>query len=377
MRRPLFIRPLTPDQQRRLEEGLRSSDAFVLRRCQILLASARAKTAPKIAADLGCDDETVRDAIRAFNRNGLNALQAGSKRPHHIRAAFGATQAEQLRARLHQSPRIFGKDTRLWTRELAAEVAFEPGLTPQRVSGEAIRLTVARLGVKWQRAKHWITSPDPAYPRKKNARDRLIRWARQHSDWVLGFQDETWWSRLTHPALHSWSDANQPLRLLEPTASKTDPDRKALACYGLLLRARDHGTAQDEMWLRFVEKRPISAITLQFLEWCCAKVQHPGKRALLLVWDNASWHISQRVKTWIREHNRQVKQTGQGVRLVVCGLPTKGPWLNPIEPKWVHGKRRIVEPERMLTADELMTRVYATFHCLPEPSMSIPDNVPC
>ncbi len=375
MRRPLFIRPLTPTEQRRLEEGLRSSDAFVLRRSQILLAGARRKTAPTIAADLGGDDETVRDAIRAFHAEGLDALHATSTRPHHTRAAFGPPQAEQLRAMWHQSPRTFGKTTSLWTLNLAAEVAFQQGLTQTHVSGEAIRLTLMRLGVKWARAKRWITSPDPAYLRKKNARERLIRWARQQPDWVLGFQDEVWWSRLAFPALHAWTAPHQPLRLIEQRVSKDDPDRKALACYGLLVRARDSGAAHDEMWLRFVEKRPVSAITLQFLEWCCGKVQAQGKRALLLVWDNASWHLSQMVKTWIRAHHRQVKHTAQGVRLVVCSLPTKSPWLNPIEPKWLHGKRRIVEPDRLLSADELMTRVCETFNCIPEPSMVIPDNV--
>lgn len=35
------------------------------------------------------------------------------------------------------------------------------------VTGETMRATLARLGVKWKRARHWITSPDPAYARKK------------------------------------------------------------------------------------------------------------------------------------------------------------------------------------------------------------------
>jgi hypothetical protein len=38
-------------------------------------------------------------------------------------------------------------------------------------------------------------------------------------------------------------------------------------------------------------------------------------------------------------------------------LPTKSPWLNPIEPKWLHGKRAIVEPVRTLSAPELITRI--------------------
>lgn len=150
-----------------MEAGLRSSDAFVLRRCQIVLASARGQRAPAIAELVGCDDETVRDVIRAFNERGLGVLQRSSTRPHRTQAAFSATQAERLREILHQSPRNFGKPTSVWTLELAAEVSFEQGLTASRVSDETIRATLARQKVSWQRAKHWIVSPDPEYERKK------------------------------------------------------------------------------------------------------------------------------------------------------------------------------------------------------------------
>jgi hypothetical protein len=68
---------------------------------------------------------------------------------------------------LHQSPRNFGKPTSLWTLDLVAEVAYAQGITPEQVSGETVRATLERLGIGWRRAKHWITSPDPAYARKK------------------------------------------------------------------------------------------------------------------------------------------------------------------------------------------------------------------
>jgi transposase len=164
---PIFVRPLTDAERQHLEAGLRSSDAFILRRCQILLASARREHAPQIAHHLGCHDQTVRNAIKAFNRTGLACLSQGSSRPHTIHAAFPGEKADQLWALLHQSPRTFHQPTNLWTLELAAEVSFQQGLTPERVSGETIRATLARIGVRWQRAKEWITSPDPAYARKK------------------------------------------------------------------------------------------------------------------------------------------------------------------------------------------------------------------
>jgi transposase len=116
-------------------------------------------------------------------------------------------------------------------------------------------------------------------------------------------------------------------------------------------------------------------VTTAYLAWCCAKLQDAGKRALLLVWDNAGWHVSREVRSWIRDHNRRVKRDGSGVRIVSCYLPTKSPWLNPIEPKWLHGKRRVAEPARLLSADELIGRVCAAFDCPHDDHLAIPQKV--
>ena len=167
MKAPIFVRGLTDDEYAQVVGGLRSPDAFVLRRCQILLASASGEIAGTIAANLGCDDQTVRNAIVAFNAHGLACLQRPSSRPHTIHAAFDTARADRLQALLHQSPRTFGQPTSLWTLELAAEVSFAQGLTAARVTGETIRATLARLDVRWKRAKNWITSPDPRSTLKK------------------------------------------------------------------------------------------------------------------------------------------------------------------------------------------------------------------
>ncbi len=168
MKRPIYVRPLTDAERETLEAGLRSPDAFTLRRCQILLASADGQNAYQIARNLGCNPQTARNAIHKFNEEGLQeALRRGSHRPHTVHRAFEEKGAEALRQMLHHSPREFGKDSSLWTMEMAAEVSFEEGLTKERISGETVRATLARMGVRWQRAKRWITSPDPLYERKK------------------------------------------------------------------------------------------------------------------------------------------------------------------------------------------------------------------
>lgn len=142
------MRPLTDAEQHALTAGLRSSDAFVLRRCQILHERARGERAPQIAQHLGCGDQTVLNALHAFNEYGLAGLQKGSSRPHTPHPAFTPDAAERLRALLHRSPREFGKPTSLWTLDLLAEVSFQQGLAAHQITGEAIRQTCVRLGLQ-------------------------------------------------------------------------------------------------------------------------------------------------------------------------------------------------------------------------------------
>ena len=167
MKPPLFVRPLSGPERASLRQGLRSYVAFTLRRCQILLASAGGQRPAAIAAALACGTQTVRDAIRAFAAEGLACLHAKPKAPKTVRRAWPRERDEDLRALLHHSPRLFGKPTSLWTLPLAARVCHEKGWTERPLSGEAIRLALRRLGVSWKRAKHWLTSPDPEYARKK------------------------------------------------------------------------------------------------------------------------------------------------------------------------------------------------------------------
>jgi transposase len=172
---------------------------------------------------------------------------------------------------------------------------------------------------------------------------------------VLGYEDETWWSRLDQPQLHCWTD-EEGLKLHQLEKSKAEAEPLALCCYGLLRRDT------NKLLLRFVDGRPVSEVTIDFLEWVCGKLAEEGKRVLALVWDNATWHKSQKVSRWIKQHNRIVKREG-GMRILALRLPVKSPWLNAIEPHWVHGKRAVVEPERKLRAEELIKRVCEYFRC--------------
>jgi len=200
--------------------------------------------------------------------------------------------------------------------------------------------------------------------------------ARQKPDWAFGYQDETWWSRFAHPDLHSWAEDGQFLKLIEQTPRHDDPEPQAIACYGLAI----HWYQQDmikheEVWLRFVEGNPCSNLTIQYLEWLLEKISLAGKKALIMVWDHATWHKSKAVREWIHAHNSAVKKSQKGIRLLPFLLPKKSPWLNPIEPMWIHAKRKIVEPDKKLTETEVVRRVSAVFDNPILPLLTISENV--
>ena len=171
MRKPIYCRSLSAAEREQLQAGLRATDVFVLRRCQLLLASDRGETVPQIAGRVGYDEQTVRNVIHAFNDVGQAVLTRLSRRPHTPSTGLLGlppwTGSKRFCTR--QSPRVFGKPTSLWTLDLVAEVSFAEGLTTERVSGETVRATLQRVGIRWQRAKRWITSPDPGYRRKNNS----------------------------------------------------------------------------------------------------------------------------------------------------------------------------------------------------------------
>ena len=262
---------------------------------------------------------------------------------------------DRLRELVHQSPRAFGKPRSTWTLQLLAEVCFETGIVSQSISASTVWRELRRMRIRWKQSRLWQTSPDPQYALKKARRDKLIEVSAKHSDRVLGFEDEVWWSRLQRPRMQAWADG-PPLKMHVLKADDWDPDPIAICCYGILRNDT------KRVMLRFAEDRPVGEITALFLEWVCQTLQDEGKKRLIVIWDDAPWHACATVLDWAREHNCRVKREG-GVELIHFELPVRSPWLNNIEPCYLWAKRAIVEPDRKLSSQETVNRVCQHFGC--------------
>jgi transposase len=345
------LRPEERDHLTRLISASKTS-AFTQTRAYVLLKADAAPAGP------GWDDARIADAFlvsvatvertrRRYAERGLSAALARKPQEHPSRRPI--LDPRRLQDLVRQSPRSFGKKRSTWTLQLLADTCTEVGIADGKVCDETVRRTLKRAGVKWRRAELWTTSPDPRYAEKKARRDRFIRLAGRHPEWVVGFVDEVWWSRIARPTLRAWS-AGEPVKMRVLSRRDGDSDPVALCCYGLLRQD------SNRVMVRFVEGRPAGDVTAQFLAWACDELRAEGKSRLIVIWDEASWHAGRPVSDWIAEHNRRVKRDG-GVQIVLCPLPVKSPWLNNIETRWGPAKRAILETDRILTAEEVVTRV--------------------
>ena len=140
---------------------------------------------------------------------------------------------------------------------------------------------------------------------------------------------------------------------MQRTAPPKTPD-KALACLGAVRQDT------QETYLYFSRGQPNSEEMWLFIIALLALAREEKKRVVVVIWDNASWHKSERLRTWMRAYNRAAKKAGEP-RLLTCLLPLQSPWLNPIEPRWVHAKRAVCEPDGDLSAPELIGRLAAHF----------------
>jgi transposase len=363
-RKKLYVITLTSDERNYLA-GLVSAgkeSALSLTRARILLKADASPRGPswidaRIAEALEVCVNTVKNVRRWYAERGLKAALV--RKPQDRPSRLLKLNGQRLQELAHQSPRLFGKKTSTWTLQLLADTCSEIGIVDGKVSTATVWQTLKRMGVKWRRAELWMTSPDPHYAEKKARRDRYIKLASKHPEWVVGFLDEVWWSRLARPSLRAWS-AGEPLKMHVVSRPEDDPDPVAICCYGMLRQDT------NKVMLRFVEGRPVGDVTTQFLAWVCEQLGAEGKSRLIVIWDDASWHSGRPVSDWIGEHNRKVKREG-GVQIVLCPLPVKSPWLNNIETRWGPAKRSILEPDRILTAQEVVSRVYEHFGSKPLP----------
>lgn len=311
------VRSITPEESEVLEQWQRCDNVVRYRRARILRLSAKRWKCAAIADALALHVQVVRDVITAFNEGGIEAItpqpRSGGRPP-----SYGEEIAQAAEDLVHQGPPPEeGRAT--WTLQGLAQALAARFEFLDNISQETVRRLLACRQIAYRQAKNWLTSPDPQYILHKSQRDRLLAWARQNADGSAVWLDQSWFARWPY-RFRAWT----PKRHLPHVAQRWKEKVDTTALYAAL----DDET--QEPFLRWAEGQPNSEETVRFLEALMAHYTAQGKRFLVLFWDRAPWHTSRRTRQWVKDYNRRAKSEGL-TRLIVCLLPTRSPWLMPLE----------------------------------------------
>jgi transposase len=342
------VRSITAEESEILDRWERGDNIVCYRRARILRLSEADWRCPAIAEVLALHVETVRWTIKAFNEGGIEAItpqpRSGGRPPGYTQEV--ADVAEDLARQ--EPPDEEGRAA--WTLHgLAKAIAarFEHIAT---MSHEAVRRLLKLRDIAYYRAKHWLTSPDPHYERRKRRRDRLLAMARAAPDGIAYWLDQSWFSRWPY-RFRAWAAKDAPLRVAQRWSEKVD----TTALYAAL------NDESQEAFLRWATGQPDSEETVRFLEALMLHCTQNGLRFIVLIWDKASWHTSKRTRDWIRAYNRRAKEEAR-TRLIVCQLPTRSPWLMPLEPIFGWTKHQVLGGRLFQTIAQLQAAVECYFH---------------
>jgi transposase len=342
------VRSITAEESEILDRWQRGDNLVCYRRARMLRLSEADWRCPAIAEVLALQVDTVRWTIKTFNEGGIEAItpqpRSGGRPPGYTQEV--AEVAEDLARQ--EPPSQEGRAT--WTLHGLAKAIAARFEHIDTMSHEAVRRLLKLRAIAYYRAKDWLTSPDPCYKRRKRRRDRLLAMARAAPDGAAFWFDQSWFSRWPY-RFRAWAAKDHPLRVAQRWSEEVD----TTALYAAL------DDESQEAFLHWAIGQPNSEETVQFLEALMTHCTQTGLRFIVLIWDKASWHTSKRTRGWIRAYNRRAKEEAR-TRLIVCQLPTRSPWLMPLESIFGWTKHQVLGGRLFQTVAQLQTAVERYFH---------------
>lgn len=312
---------LSENDRAELRKMTKSLSGPESRRAQVILRLAAGDSGTDVALEYDLHVETVYKFARWFRQGGVDGLRS-RPRPG-ARRKITQEFLDHFKALAESSPRCHGYHTSVWTLCLLQECVLSQPWGMQ-LCIESIRICLRESRLSRQAGKAWINSPDPGYERKKQRRDLVIERFKDDPTVAVTCMDQVWWVQRPTQA-YAYAPVGQSPRY--PRRWEQGPARfvmyasKVLDTNQLICSKHDQTNSQE---------------TIRYLQ-CMVRI-FQDKRAVICLWDNAPWHKSAMVKTWLRKHNQEAKRQGR-CRLIMVHLPSYSPWLNPIEPHFPHWKR--------------------------------------
>lgn len=296
---PKTVRSPMDSEQKTLEAMTREAVGRVAMRAQMILLSARGYSAPDIAEIQDIAKVTVYKWIDRFDEHGPGGLYDRERdgRPRKL----GPDAEAELERVLQQSPTEEGQGASRWTApRLARHLEEELGV---EVHPDTVRRALRRLEYSWKRPRRIL-------PKPSGWKDRLAEIERRIEEagpeTTVLFEDETELRRFP-PLRRAWMPVGEQRPVPVP-----DQNGKFFL-YGAL----DVGSGEV---ITETYPKGKTCYMEDFLETVLAEISGP----ILLIWDRASWHISNAIQDLIEAESR----------LEVLLLPSRTPEANPVEDLW-------------------------------------------
>ena len=161
----LSVRPISKAEEQQLYRLLDHPDPQVQKRAKAVLLSAQGYSANEMVPLVNLTAKSIRKWLRRFNEEGVEGLTRERKSPGRPRT-FTPEQRKRMVEVMLTPPQALGKPFTTWSlAKLQQHLAEEEGI---RVSIGGLWKILREEGLRLQRAKKWVESPDPEYALKKS-----------------------------------------------------------------------------------------------------------------------------------------------------------------------------------------------------------------
>lgn len=291
---------------------------------------------PEVVADVfGFNRRSIYEWLRKYDEGGYAAVE--TRKPRGADGRITPAMEEWLKATVRKStPVHYGYDTRLWNRDILAELikkTFEV-----TGDGSTVSLHLHAIGLSYQK---------PVYPDVRRDEQEVASFLKKKFPRIhrlankrgadIGFEDEAGIGMMTRSGWPWGAGGETP----ELAVSR---ERKG---YHRLSMITPEGTLQYPVTTARVNSEPSPQFLFELID--------RRERPLVLLVDHASFHASKAVRDFVRAHRQ---------KLSIVFLPKRAPELNPDEQVWNEIKHRHIGKQPSKNKKDLGARIFDALKAL-------------